>query len=130
MSRKSLLGVVLFAVTFVCVTETEARGRRRARNNDYVNYGYSGYSNYGSTATFNGGPQAVAEAKVALLAARGYGHHPGGSFGGGVFEGWGQGSTPEAARYSTCNGDNCAYARGSATAWSPSAGVYFAINIW
>ena len=99
--------------------------RRRWRSNNYYSTSYSNYSFSGTT------PQEVAEQKVALLASRGYGFHPGGGYGGGYFEGWGMSNSAEGARWNTCvpRGQNCTSARGSAVAQSAN-GTWFCINIW
>ena len=126
------LGILFaFAAAMLVVDTAEARWRpfrRRARtNNNYTytqqSYGYASYGAYSS-------PQEAAQAKANLLAARGYGFHPGGGFGGGYREGWGMGATAEQAKWSTCYGGACLSARGSAQAWSDRAGCWFAINIW
>jgi len=107
-------------------------GRRRSRRNNvtYVNTDNISYTAGGHSIT-GGTPQTVAESKVAVLASRGYGGHIDNSnFGGGYLEGWGFSGTSDGARWGTCNGSNCLSARGSATAWSPAARGWFAINIW
>jgi len=134
--RRLVLGVLALTMVLFCTTDVDAfwghraRARRAARAcNSYTAYN-TGYSNYGyvGNSSFSGNAQAIAEQKVAMLAAAGYGYHPGGYVS--SFEGWGMGPTPEAARWNTCNGANCQSAAGSATAWSEAAQTYFAINIW
>ncbi len=118
-----LFFVVLFAFLAEDADAIGRRGRARRYRTNYssVNYGYT------FTATT---PQELAEQKASLLAERGYGFHPGGGYAGGYREGWGTGATAEQAKWSTCFGDECMSARGSAQAWSEKAGIWFSINIW
>ena len=122
--RRWTIAVVGLLLTTLLVDSGDARGRRHGRRWSRV----SSYSQPVANHSFSGDVQEIAQQKANLLAARGYGFHPGGYVGN--YEGWGMGPTPQAARYGTCNGANCASARGSAVAWSERAQCYFAINIW
>ena len=124
--RYLILGILLVGLV---ADFSDARGRRnRGRRSRAFNTGYSN-TNYGGGSIYSS-PQQAAEAKVAILAARGYGFHPSGGYGGGSREGWGMGPTASAAMWGTCYGGSCMSARGRAQAWSELAQCYFAINIW
>ena len=119
---------IAMAVLFVGLAFTDtAHARRRRRVRNYRTYSYS---NYETPAVRWNSPQEAAEAKAAMLARAQSGWHPyPGNYGGGYREGWGQGPTAEAAKWSTCFGGECQSARGSAQV-QDARGWWWAINIW
>jgi len=128
-----VLGIIALTMVLLCTMDVDARDRRKVRRNTYFSNFSNSYTYYNNRdySIVGNSPQAIAESKVTILAARGFGGHIDNSnFGGGYYEGWGVGATAEIARKSTCNGANCRTARGSATAWSSIAKLYFAVNIW
>jgi len=84
--------VIVFAVVFA--DSADARGRRSRGRTNYVQI----YS----VAAIAGGPQAVAEAKAALLASRNAGFHPAGGMGGANAEGWGFSAHSAQAALDSC----------------------------
>jgi len=117
-----MLRVVLVLMVVLLVAENaDARWRvfgRRSRSS----------SSSSTSVRYSGGPTDVAVTKVNILARRGYGGHIGGGYGGANAEGWGSGSTANAALGRCCFTGKRRLA-GSAVARANS-GVWFAIKLF
>lgn len=96
--RYLILGILLVGLV---ADFSEARGRRRGRRSRVA---YNNAQSHANGVAIGGNAQQVAEQKASLQARRGWMGHPGGSMGGGTYEGVGFSTySAQAALNNCCN---------------------------